>query len=675
MAKRSSTNRGFTSAENAAANVQNTSSRQVPNLRRRGALWLTAAATLTLGLGTYRVTEARPPSMSPLAFRLEEMMPDQTGIHFVHKKADWAPFFDNVRTFVQACSAAGCVSDVDRNGLPDLYLTSAGKGTKNRLYKNLGGFRFVPVDLPPIEDLNEDGFSTDCVFADVNNDGFDDLLVVSMSQGPKLFLNMPAPGTALGRTFVDVTEQSGLPRYLNAFTATFLDVDNDGDLDLLIAGYFADRYDPEDVPGSPYIHHMNVPTSEGAGRMLPNNWGNATNGGEKHLLRNDGSGHFTEQDLKEWGFSPTHRFTWDIGTADINRDGFTDLYFANDFGPDELYLNQGGRSFKAIVGTFPTDVGRDSFKGMDAEIADINNDGYPEIFVSNIFHPILPEGSLLWLNMPDPHGDPFMRSFKNVAAALGVKDGGWGWGGKFVDLDLDGDTDLVATNGYISNNPKKDYWYRLTRLVSGSGKIISDTKKWPAIEDASFSGFQTTRVFVNEGGHFYDRAADAGITRSFDGRGVLLADFDGDGRVDVLLVPQGSRPFLARNRFVPSLALPEPPSFVGLQLAGDGRRVNSNAVGTRIKITPSRPNDPDAPKPLYREVNAGNGFAAQSTYWIVAGLGRYRGPVDAEVWWTDGTIEKLKALEPGRYHRIQYGLPAMTLNTPTPTASEVGSFR
>ena len=620
---------------------------------QRAAIWLTAALTLGTGVAAYRVTEHHPPSREPLSFRLEELSPERTGIRFVHEKGAFPDHvFENVRPMVQASSSSAAVTDVDHDGLLDVYMLTAGPGKKNKLYRNRGGFRFAAVDLPEIEDLNNDGLSTDALFADVDNDGWDDLLVVMVSHRPRLFLNVPAPGTSLGRRFLEVTEQSGLPGHMNAYTAAFLDVDNDGDLDLVLSSYIRTRFTPQEVAGGPLLDLAHYPDLPGAGRFMPNNWGNATNGGDKHLLLNDGSGRFVDQDLAAWGLLPEHRFTWDIGTGDVNRDGLTDLYFANDFGPDELYLNQTGHRFRPVIGRYPTDVGRDAFKGMNAEIEDMNGDGYPEILVTNVFHTFLPEGNLLWLNTPATGKDATAREFRNVAAELGVKDGGWGWGAKFVDIDLDGDIDIVQTNGMISANPNKQYWYRMSRLMGGTSEIITDATNWPPFGDASLSGYEYSHVFVREGSRFYERGRDAGINRTFDGRGVILADFDLDGRVDVLVTIQGGAPFISRNTFVATAATPNPPNFIGLQLAADGHRVNRNAIGARVTIRPAHRDD--AVPPTYREVNAGNGYAGQSMHWIVTGLGRYRGEVDAEIRWTDGTVVTHR-LRSGFYYRVAYG--------------------
>ena len=305
-------------------------------------------------------------------------------------------------------------------------------------------------------------------------------------------------------------------------------------------------------------------------------------------MLNDGTGRFQEQQLDAWGLSET-RFTFDIGTADVNLDGFTDVYFANDFGRIKLYLNQAGQRFVDIKGgRFSTELGRDSFKGMNTDFGDIDHDGYPEIYVTNIFHPLLPEGNILWSNRPHPSGDRFLRSFQNVANLLGARDGGWGWGAKFVDIDLDGDTDIVATNGFISANPNEDYWYRLTRLTTGLGRTIEDSRNWPAFGEASMSGYERSHIFVRHGERYYDRATDAGMTRSFDGRGVVIADFDVDGRPDVLFVAQGGPYFLGRNDFGPQ-SDQAAPAFVGIRLHGDGVRVNTMAVGSGCRTG----SDPD----------------------------------------------------------------------------------
>src|SRR5262249_10069604 len=323
----------------------------------------------------------------------------------------------------------------------------------------------------------------DCVFADIDNDGFPDLFVGTVSQRPHLFHNDAGVG------FHEVSAEAGIPDYMNGFAVSFLDVDNDGDLDLLFSSYFAERYQAEDIPSRPRISTFQVPHDQNAGRMMPNNWGNATNGGRNPLLLNAGTGHFVPQDLAAWALSET-RFTFDIGTADIDGDGFTDVYFANDFGPDQLYFNDRGRRFVADRGVVPTDIGRDAYKGMNAELADLDHAGFPEIHVTNVFHPVLPEGNILWKNLP---GDrKHRRTFQNVAADLGVKDGGWGWGAKFVDLDLDGAADLVETNGFITQTNRTEYWYRLSRLVAGNRRFIVDTRKWPPINDLSISGHEVS---------------------------------------------------------------------------------------------------------------------------------------------------------------------------------------
>src|SRR5688572_24957761 len=118
------------------------------SLGQRAALWLTAFVIAAGGSGVYLMTEGRPVSQAPLAFRLEELAPATTGINFVHQKQIVSPFFENVRPYMESISAGACICDVDQDGLLDLYLLSARQGTRNQLYRNAGNFRFVEQPIP-----------------------------------------------------------------------------------------------------------------------------------------------------------------------------------------------------------------------------------------------------------------------------------------------------------------------------------------------------------------------------------------------------------------------------------------------------------------------------------------------------------------------------------------------
>jgi hypothetical protein len=197
----------------------------------------------------------------------------------------------------------------------------------------------------------------------------------------------------------------------------FLDVEHDGDLDVVVAGFGPERYDPQDVscrdapaargcrgdpdavremdrnPVSPRIHNLEVPDVPGASRVMPDSFGDARNGSDKRFFLNDGRGRFVEQDASAWGFDGD-RWTHDVGTADFDRDGWTDVYFANDFGPDQLYRNLEGRRFDEQEAVLPTDIGRDASKGMNAEFADIDSDGWLDLYVTNVYAtPSCPRGT------------------------------------------------------------------------------------------------------------------------------------------------------------------------------------------------------------------------------------------------------------------------------------------
>jgi hypothetical protein len=152
----------------------------------------------------------------------------------------------------------------------------------------------------------------------------------------------------------------------------------------------------------------------------------------------------------------------------------------------------------------------------------------------------------------------------------------------------------------------------------------------------------------------------------------VVADFDGDGRPDIVLVAQGSAPQLLHNSFVPTPRMPHEPHWIELVVDGDGVRVNRDAVGVRVelrahdeaarsgaKVAEVAATGAHVPLPQFREISAGNGMSAQSMRWVHAGFGSYEGPIDVVVRWTDGTVTKLDALASNARYHVVYGALAV----------------
>src|SRR5262249_36601550 len=149
-------------------------------------------------------------------------------------------------------------------------------------------------------------------------------------------------------------------------------------------------------------------------------------------------------------------------------------------------------------------IGVDTKKGMNAEFGDYDNDGWPDVYVTNITEPFLTECNMLWRN----NGD---FTFTDVAEPTGTCDTGWGWAGKFHDYDNDGWLDLFVQNGFISGG-KKDYIDILMPIILDSDVDLSDTMSWPPLGEMSFSGYEKKRLFRNRGRRgFTDVAAEAGV--------------------------------------------------------------------------------------------------------------------------------------------------------------------
>ncbi|MBX9626313.1 MAG: CRTAC1 family protein [Gemmataceae bacterium] len=549
------------------------------------------------------------------------------GIDFRHESPTLDPKLNHVMPIVAGMGAGVSVVDFDYDGRLDLYVVTGRVGGLNRLYRNKGDGTFEDVAAAMgVADVNRagTGVSMGSAWADFDNDGFPDLCVYKWGR-PELFRNVG------GKGFERLTETAGLPGWVNANAACWLDFDRDGRTDLFIAGYWRDDLDL-----------WNLSTTE----VMPESFEYAENGGRKYLLRNRGDGTFEDVTAKA-GIKST-RWTLGVVAADLCGTGYPDLVLANDYGVSELYANRGDGTFEEVG--HETGIGVAPKSGMNASLGDPLNQGKLAVYISNISEPgNLVQGNNLWVPVGKTQtGRP---RFLNQADALNVSRGGWSWGAKFGDLNNDGRLDLYLTNGYISADKGRSYWYDYGKIAGGMKGLIRDAKFWPPIGTQSLSGFQPKCLWVNKGGDFVDVAAAVGAGDTFDGRAVALADLFNRGVTDVVVANQGG-PLLVYKNTVDAGR-----DWVQFKLTGGARPgreagwSNRDAVGAEVRVRWRQGNGPPAEQ--VQVVTAGDGYASQGMFRLHFGLGTGAVVERAVVKWPSGRTQTIPSPAPNVIHSIE----------------------
>ncbi len=537
-----------------------------------------------------------------------------SGIDFVHHAPTLDHKLDHIMPQVAAMGAGASIVDFDRDGWQDIYLTNSGEGSKNCLYRNQGDgtFKDVAGELG-IADLNQPGtgVSMGAVWGDYDNDGYDDLFVYKWGR-PELFHNDG------GKHFTRVTEQAGLPTWVNANTAIWFDYDGDGLLDLFVGGYYSEDVD---------LWHLKTT------RMMPESFEYAKNGGRKYLFHNLGGGKFEEVSAKV-GIS-SRRWALAASAADLRGSGHQDLFVANDYGVSELYFNN-GKEFREVGEQ--TGVGFAPKSGMTAAFGDVLNQGKYAVYVSNISEDgVLIQGNNLWVPQEGTSGDGLR--YENFARALGVEMGGWSWGMQFGDLNNDGTLDLYLTNGYVSADRNTSYWYDFSKVAGGNSAIIGDAKNWPAMEGRSLSGYQQKRVWINDGaGKFNDVAQAVGVTDTYDGRSVVFADLWNRGVLDVIVTNQRGPLLIYKNTVAPEN------KWVDFEL--EGTVSNRSALGAEVKLYWSG-------RQQVQTVSGGSGFCGENQRRLHFGLGKNPQIERAVIRWPSGKVQTIEKPLPGQINKIK----------------------
>lgn len=465
---------------------------------------------------------------------------------------------ERARLFQNLLNGSGlAAADVDGDGLVDLYFCH--KQAANQLYRNLGGGRFTNItQWAGVGCTNQT--SVGAVFADVDGNGSQDL-VVSAFGGPNTLLLNDGHGR-----FRDATTTSGIIGKSGATSMALGDIDSDGDLDLYLCNFAVQAILRDGgVISTRVVNGQTEVTGKFANRIRIINGILYEFGDPDMLLRNEGAGRFTPV---PWETAFTDRFgkpmsaPWDLGLAvqmrDTNGDGHMDLFVCNDFQtPDRLWLGDGKGHFRE-AGEFT--FRNMSLASMGVDFADLDRDGHYDFCTVEMLNRDLTQhlrtagGRMPLQRIPGLGQDreEFARNclywsrgdgtYAEIAAYAGVTATGWSWAPVFLDVDLDGWEDLLVSNGHAHDVNDRDI---NERLKSRPNQNIQATKsqlfEYPRLEIPKFA-FRNRHDLT-----FEDVSASWGFDSRRIAHGMITADIDGDGDLDVLMNAFEGPPLIYRN--------------------------------------------------------------------------------------------------------------------------------
>jgi hypothetical protein len=521
--------------------------------------------------------EASAPNTPPL-FTL--LSPDQTGVTFSNNLSEGLN--TNVLMYEYFYNGGGvAIGDLNGDGLDDIYFS--GNMVPNQLYINKGNLKFTDVTATAGVAGREGPWKTGVTMADVNGDGRLDLYLAHSgsvrpeNRIPELLINDGPDASGIPH-FTDQTARYGLDKPAQTTQVVFFDYDRDGDLDMFQLNHNPRLLPILDVSATSAL--LKQPNSEIGVRLYRN-------------TRNK----FEDVTERSGLSSSVLTYGLGVGVADLNADGWPDLYVSNDYGvPDYLYINEQNGRFRDAL---KTSVGHTSNFSMGNAVADVNNDARPDIMTLDMLpednrrqklllapdnyekYALSVESGFHHQNMRNMlqvnNGD---GTYREVGQLAGISNTDWSWSPLFADYDNDGWKDLYVTNGYVRDYTNQDFLKYMADFMQNRPAnpqredILELVHRMPSSNVANYA-------FRNRGAQsgevaFENSSQAWGLTQVSNSTGAAYADLDNDGDLDLVTNNTNQAAFVFRND------TDKKHHYLALTLAGNGG--NTQGVGAKAMV-------------------------------------------------------------------------------------------
>ncbi|MEM8891622.1 MAG: VCBS repeat-containing protein, partial [Bacteroidota bacterium] len=572
--------------------------------------------------------EPSSPKEEPL-FQL--VSPEKSGITFQNSLTEGLN--TNVLMYEYFYNGGGvAVGDLNQDGKEDLFFTS--NMSPNKIYLNKGEMRFEDISLSSGAAGREGPWKTGVNMVDINGDNKLDIYLCYSGALPdpkranQLFINQGNDENGIPK-FEDQAAEYGLNSPAFSNQSYFFDYDRDGDLDMLLL-----NHNPKSLPvltESQTEESLRIPDPLRGLRFYEN-----TGDTFKDLTEAKG----INGSALSYGLG--------LGIADLNKDGWPDFYVSNDYTvPDYLYINQKGRKFS---NTLNESLGHNSHFSMGNDLADINNDGWSDIFTLDM----LPEDNYRQklLLAPDNYAKfdlnirsgfhyQYMRNmlqlnngndtYSEIGQIAGISNTDWSWSALFSDFDNDGWKDLFISNGYKRDYTNLDFIKYMEDFVQKKGRLMRQDvmeiiKNMPASNVTNY-------IFSNEqGAGFSNKVENWGMNRPSNSNGAAYADLDNDGDLDLIVNNVNQPAFLYEN----TSNQKENAHYLQIELKGEGK--NTAGIGSRIVAYTKLGKQTIEQYP-------GRGYLSSVSPILHIGLGESTSIDSLHVFWPSGKEEILKAVK------------------------------